>query len=235
MKKHKIIIIIIMAEPDPPQVQHSSYLRKKRKKSRYLKQGCHKSERDDSRRVAARAFLSGITRDSHLREQSRGQAPAPEEGEKAYSYIAVVPSRKPSVVPVGAVEIITPSPPSTPILDAHYSPTSKRTHGMTGAGLEQMTLVGSKSLDQVVESHSHHRLSGSGIKASNSVDYAELPEHKPPSVLHRATKWLSGAEGVLYKNTLPSPNYYKTGRHSRYLYLPVCMYIWVLLVEEGLL
>lgn len=47
----------------------SSQSRKRRKKNRFLKQGYHKAERHDARRVAAKAFLSGITRDSHLQRR----------------------------------------------------------------------------------------------------------------------------------------------------------------------
>lgn len=39
--------------------------KKKRRRNRFIKQGYHKSEREDARRVAARAFLSGIPLDSH--------------------------------------------------------------------------------------------------------------------------------------------------------------------------
>ena len=45
-------------------------LRRKRKKGRFIKQGYHRSERDDARRVAARAFLLGITLDSHLQQRA---------------------------------------------------------------------------------------------------------------------------------------------------------------------
>lgn len=38
--------------------------RKKRKRNRFIKQGYHRSERDDTRRVAAKMFLSGIPLDS---------------------------------------------------------------------------------------------------------------------------------------------------------------------------
>ena len=55
------------------QPQNPVHSRRKRKKGRFIKQGYHKSERDDARRVAARAFLSGITLDSHL--QSVGGGP----------------------------------------------------------------------------------------------------------------------------------------------------------------
>ena len=48
------------------QPQNPIHSRRKRKKGRFIKQGYHKSERDDARRVVARAFLSGITLDSHL-------------------------------------------------------------------------------------------------------------------------------------------------------------------------
>ena len=214
-----------MAETDVPQLQNNAHLRKKRKKSRYLKHGYHKSERDDYRRVAARAFLSGITRDSHLRvQQSRGQAPAPEEDENASSFITTAPSRKLSIVPLGSVEgsNVPSSPPSTPVLEAHYSPTFKRTAEVYLEHLQQqpmpmrhVALGNSKSLDQVIESQSYHQLSR--IRTSNSIDYAEPAsshEHSS-SLLHAATKWPSGAEGAIYENKLPSPQYYKTGRSSR--------------------
>ena len=45
---------------------------KRRKNSKFIKQGYHKSERDDIRRVTARTFLSGITLDSHLRKHHSG-------------------------------------------------------------------------------------------------------------------------------------------------------------------
>lgn len=44
---------------------------RRRRKNRFIKQGYHKSEREDARRVAARAFLSGIVLDSHLRQQNQ--------------------------------------------------------------------------------------------------------------------------------------------------------------------
>ena len=56
---------IVQANLSPDiQSQCTSHSRKRRKKSRLIKQGYHKSERDDARRVAARAFLSGIPLDS---------------------------------------------------------------------------------------------------------------------------------------------------------------------------
>lgn len=213
-----------MAEPNPPQLQNSAHvhLRKKRKKSRYLKQGYHKSEKDDCRRVAARAFLSGITRDSHLQvQQSLVQAPASEEDENATSFVTIPSLRKHSIIPLENVDGNIPSsPPSTPVLDAHYSPTFKRTaegyvdpsqHQM----LTRMALGNSRSLDQVVESHSHHQLSG--VRTSHSVDNTESAssyEHKS-SLLHASTKWSSSAEGMIYENQLPPLQYYATGRSSR--------------------
>ena len=53
--------------------------RRKRKKGRFIKQGYHRSERDDARRVLARAFLLGITLDSHL-QQRAGTISAGETG-----------------------------------------------------------------------------------------------------------------------------------------------------------
>ena len=45
----------------------SSETRRKNRKQRYRKHGYHKTERENSRRVEARNFLSGITLDSHCR------------------------------------------------------------------------------------------------------------------------------------------------------------------------
>lgn len=207
-----------MAEPNPPNNAHY-HLRKKRKKSRYLKQGYHKSERDDCRRVAARAFLSGITRDSHLRVQQQ-QAPTSEEGENPSTVVTLPSLRKLSVIPLETVDGNIPSPPSTPVLDAHYSPTFKRTAEILEPSHQQMLaklgeLGHSKSLDQVIESHSHHLLPR--VRTSHSVDYAEsasLYERKS-SLLHSSTKWPSSAEGMVYENQLPPLQYYATGRSSR--------------------
>ena len=59
-----------VADTAPSRDNHgSSQSRKRRKKNRFFKQGYHKAERHDARRVAARAFLSGITRDSHLQRR----------------------------------------------------------------------------------------------------------------------------------------------------------------------
>lgn len=68
------------------QPQNATHSRRKRKKGRFIKQGYHKSERDDARRVAARAFLSGITLDSH-RQPSMGGGPmeVPSDISLAYS------------------------------------------------------------------------------------------------------------------------------------------------------
>ena len=203
-----------MAEPEPPQLQNSIQLRKKRKKSRYLKQGYHKCERDDFRRVTARAFLSGITRDSHLRAQPlalRPTAPAPEEvRESASSVIAIAPGRHRSSV------VEAPSPPSTPVLEARYSPTFRRNAAETDP---YPHLGASKSLDQVLDSHSYHQLTG--IRTSHSTDYADLPAERP-SLFHVAAKWPSTAEGAIYENRLPTPHYYDTGRRSRWV---TCTYI----------
>lgn len=51
----------------PERYQSSSETRRKNRKHRYRKQGYHKTERENSRRVEARNFLSGITLDSHCR------------------------------------------------------------------------------------------------------------------------------------------------------------------------
>lgn len=48
------------------QARGGLYSRRRHRKGRFLKQGYHKSERDDARRVAARTFLSRIQLDSHL-------------------------------------------------------------------------------------------------------------------------------------------------------------------------
>ena len=210
-----------MAEPQlPQQPQDSAHLRKKKKKNRYLKQGYHKSERDDSRRVAARAFLSGITRDSHLRAQ-QSQAPTLEEDDKRSSFIATPISRQRSNVSVGAVAVGSdiPSPPSTPVLEAHY--TFMRTSDVCAESPSRQQLQipmkyiatgNSKSLDEVVETLSYHQLTG-----SHSLDYAEhssVDEHTS-SLLHVAAKWPSSAEGAVYENRLPSAQYYGSGRSSR--------------------
>ena len=209
-----------MAEPQP---QNSVQLRKKKKKSRYLKQGYHKSERDDYRRVAARAFLSGITRDSHLREQQQHtqldlrQAPSGEDGGNASSLtLAIPPARKSSIVPTGDA----PSPPSTPVLEARYSPVFRRTADLPAdPSQQQLLLMGaSKSLDQaLVESHSHHLLSG--IRTSHSVDYTDsgtpISGENRSSLLHVAAKWPTTAEGASYKGCLPFTQYYETGRSWR--------------------
>ncbi len=47
--------------------------RRRRKKGRFIKQGYHRSEREDARRVAARTFLSSITLDSHLQRLHRSR------------------------------------------------------------------------------------------------------------------------------------------------------------------
>ena len=201
------------------QPESGVHLRKKKKKNRYLKQGYHRSERDDSRRVAARAFLSGITRDSHLRVQ-RTQAPTLEEEEKTSSITTLTLSRQRSNVSVGAVAVGSniPSPPSTPVLEAQY--TFRRTADVNTESpnrqqlqmlLKDTTLDTSKSLDEAVESISYHQLTG-----SHSVDYTEpaVGEHTS-SLLHVATKWPSSAEGAIYENRLPSTLYYESGRSSR--------------------
>ena len=212
-----------MAEPQP---QNSAQLRKKRKKSRYVKQGYHRSERDDYRRVAARAFLLGITRDSHLRvlerqQSDRGQAPAADEGRNASPLAMVVsPTRKGSIVPAGDA----PSPPSTPVLEARYFPTFKRpTTADMSLDPSQLQfpqqLGASRSLDQGLgESQSHHRLAA-GIRTSrSSTDYTDsaMPSgENHPSCLLVAAKWPTTAEGAIYQNLLPNTQYYETGRSWR--------------------
>ena len=210
-----------MAEPQP---QDSAQLRKKRKKSRYVKQGYHRSERDDYRRVAARAFLLGITRDSHLHvleRQQSDQAPAAEEGRNASPLAMVVtPIRKGSIVPAGDA----PSPPSTPVLEARYFPTFKRpTNADMSLDPSQLQLPqqlgASRSLDQGLgESQSHHRLAA-GIRTSrSSTDYTDsaMPTgENHPSLLHIAAKWPTTAEGAIYQNLLPNTHYYETGRSWR--------------------
>ena len=59
--------VLVDSEPNI-QPQTAIHTRRRRKKARFIKQGYHKSERDDARRVAARTFLSGITLDRHLRQ-----------------------------------------------------------------------------------------------------------------------------------------------------------------------
>ncbi|CAI8015971.1 hypothetical protein GBAR_LOCUS9859 [Geodia barretti] len=212
-----------MAEPQP---QNSAQLRKKRKKSRYVKQGYHRSERDDYRRVAARAFLLGITRDSHLRvlerqQSDRGQAPAADEGRNASPLAMVVsPTRKGSIVPAGDA----PSPPSTPVLEARYFPTFKipttADMSLDPSQLQFPQQLGaSRSLDQGLgESQSHHRLAA-GIRTSrSSTDYTDsaMPSgENHPSCLLVAAKWPTTAEGAIYQNLLPNSQYYETGRSWR--------------------
>lgn len=49
---------------------HPQNVRRKRRKERLIKQGYRRSERDDARRVAARAFLLGIPLDRHLQRRT---------------------------------------------------------------------------------------------------------------------------------------------------------------------
>ena len=49
---------------------HPQNARRKRRKERLIKQGYRRSERDDARRVAARAFLLGIPLDRHLQPRT---------------------------------------------------------------------------------------------------------------------------------------------------------------------
>ncbi len=51
--------------------------RRRRKKGRFIKQGYHRSEREDARRVAARAFLSSITLDCHVQHLHRTREGTP--------------------------------------------------------------------------------------------------------------------------------------------------------------
>ena len=213
-----------MAEPQP---QNSVQLRKKRKKSRYLKQGYHRSERDDYRRVAARAFLLGITRDSHLREpqpDDRGEAPAAEEGINASPLVQIVsPVRKGSIDST-VDALYGPSPPLTPVSEAHYSPTLKRLAADMSFDSCQQQLLShqlgtSRSLDQVLgESQTHHQLTA-GIRTSHSstdyTDSATPSGENQLSFLHVAAKWPTTAEGAIYKRCLPNSQYYESGRSWR--------------------
>ena len=211
-----------MAEP---QSHNSAQLRKKRKKSRYVKQGYHKSERDDYRMIAARAFLLGITRDSHLREPLVGQQPdcrqasAAEENANPLALV-VSPTKKSVTAPAAGDE---PSPPSTPVLEARYFPTFKRPTGAE-AYFEPTQLQtpqqlgGSKSVDQWL-GESHHRLA-TGIRTSrSSSDYTDSPAMHSTSetslLLHIAAKWPTTAEGAIYHHCLPNTQYYETGRSWR--------------------
>ena len=49
----------------------ASNSKRKRKKGRIIQKGYHKSEREDARRVAAKAFLSGILLDSNIQPRLR--------------------------------------------------------------------------------------------------------------------------------------------------------------------
>lgn len=73
-----------MAAVDTESIQNDLPPRRRRRKGRFIKQGYHRSEREDARRVAARAFLSGITLDSHLQQfhRSRENSPTPVAGEQ---------------------------------------------------------------------------------------------------------------------------------------------------------
>lgn len=55
------------SQPTRLRATTGSESRRRHRKHRYIKQGYHKTERENSRRVEARKFLSGITLDSHLR------------------------------------------------------------------------------------------------------------------------------------------------------------------------
>lgn len=55
----------------------SSDTKRKNRKYRYRKQGYHKTERENARRVEARNFLSGITLDSHYRTPVEAQEQDP--------------------------------------------------------------------------------------------------------------------------------------------------------------
>lgn len=59
----------LLAQEDPePRVKASR--RRRTHKGRFIKQGYNRSEREDTRREAARLFLSGITLDSHLGQRT---------------------------------------------------------------------------------------------------------------------------------------------------------------------
>lgn len=193
-----------MAETEISHHHTSSHLRRRKKKSRYIKQGYHKSERDDSRRVAARSFLSGITRDSHL--QNLGQVTAQDEGSTGNLFIATTLSRKLSIGPSGLIER-APSPPSTPVLEARYfsSPTSKLLHDVSlespkRTPTKHILLAGTRSLDHVTESY----LSGPRSSISLHTEQSELFSRLPPST-----------DGAFYTNELPSPSYYEAARSGR--------------------
>ena len=59
--------IDIQSDSQSEETQNGSKSKRRQKKYRYRKQGYHKSERENARRVEARAFLSGITLDERLR------------------------------------------------------------------------------------------------------------------------------------------------------------------------
>ena len=217
------------------QAQNSVQLRKKRKKSRYVKQGYHKSERDDYRRVAARAFLSGITRDSHLcdRPSYRSQAPPSEKSGLSLA-LTISPARKSSII---VLAIDAPSPPSTPVLEARYSPALKqvdlRSHHDPS---HPQQLTSSRSLEQVVQvaesSHLQYRLSG--VRTSHSVDYTDsATDHARSSLLHVAAKCPTSAEGAIYEQSLPSTQYYETGRRWRWVELMYSLYSFDCFIQSG--
>ena len=193
-----------MAEIDSTHHHTSSHLRKRRKKSRYIKQGYHKSERDDSRRVTARSFLSGITRDSHL--QNGGQVTAQDEVSTGNLFITTGLSRKLSIKATGSIDREL-SPPSTPVLEARYfsSPTSKLLHDVSlespkRTPTKHVLLAGTKSLDHSTESY----LSGPRSSTNLHTEQPELFSKLPPTT-----------DGALYINELPSPYYYETARSGR--------------------
>lgn len=194
-----------MAEVDSFHHHTTLHLRKRRKKSRFIKQGYHKSERDDSRRVAARSFLSGITRDSHL--QNPGQVPAQDEGSTGNLFLPTSLSRKLSIIgPAGSIEK-EPSPPSTPVLEARYlsSPTSKLLHDVSlespkRTPTKHILLAGTKSLDHVTDLHLSGPRSSTHLFTGQSELFSRLP---------------TGTDDALYTNGLPRPSYYQSDRTGR--------------------
>ena len=212
-----VAVIAPMAEVESSHRHSSSYQRKKRKKGRYIKQGYHKSERDDTRRVVARSFLSGITRDGHF--QSRGLAQAQE---KAALFLNASLTRKLSTVAGGTLEK-EPSPPSTPVLEARYlpSPTLKLAHDASLESPKRASfklLTATKSLDYVTDSHPQYWAS-----ATRSTTYV-YTEHSSEQLLrgevgaaalHAQSRLSSVSDAsLIHWNKIPLPGY-QTARGSR--------------------
>ncbi len=63
-----------LAEADVSEAGKCS--KKKRKRNRFIKQGYHRSERDDARRIAARTFLLGIPLDNQTQYPFTGSSPS---------------------------------------------------------------------------------------------------------------------------------------------------------------